>query len=62
MNKFTNFLRKSYIYLILAIVYVPLLFGVWFSFNQSTPKGEFNSYEQKEHSKTELHFLILEEI
>lgn len=42
MNKFTNFLRKSYIYLILAIVYVPLLFGVWFSFNQSTPKGEFN--------------------
>ncbi|MGZ9755451.1 ABC transporter permease [Mycoplasma sp. 394] len=42
MNKFTEFLRRSYIYIILAIIYVPLITGVVFSFNQKTPKGEFN--------------------
>ncbi|AMD81297.1 spermidine/putrescine transport system permease PotC [Mycoplasmopsis canis PG 14] len=42
MSKFTSFLRSSYIYIILAFIYVPLVFGVIFSFNQPTPKGEFN--------------------
>lgn len=42
MNKVTSFLRSSYIYLILAFIYVPLVFGVVFSFNKPTPKGEFN--------------------
>ncbi|WP_322961589.1 ABC transporter permease [Mycoplasmopsis cynos] len=42
MNKFTTFLRRSYIYIILSFVYVPLVFGVIFSFNKPTPKGEFN--------------------
>ncbi|WP_027121071.1 ABC transporter permease [Mycoplasma leonicaptivi] len=42
MNKFYTFLKKSYIYIILTFVYIPLIFGVVFSFNAPTPKGEFN--------------------
>ncbi|MEA4206083.1 ABC transporter permease subunit [Mycoplasma sp. 1199] len=38
----SKFLKRSYIYIILAIVYIPLLFGVIYSFNQPTPKGQFN--------------------
>ncbi|TDV23294.1 spermidine/putrescine transport system permease protein [Mycoplasmopsis mustelae] len=42
MSKLSSFFRKTYIYIILSIVYVPLFFGVIFSFNSPTPKGEFN--------------------
>ncbi|WP_426461405.1 ABC transporter permease [Mycoplasma hafezii] len=44
MSKFAGFLRKSYIYIILLLVYIPLFFGVIFSFNEKSPKGEFNPY------------------
>ncbi|MFV8499910.1 ABC transporter permease [Mycoplasma sp. VS424B] len=43
MSKISTFLRKSYIYLILAIVYIPLFFGAIFTFNEATPKGLFNT-------------------
>ncbi|RIV16424.1 ABC transporter permease [Mycoplasmopsis gallopavonis] len=44
MNKLTEYLRKSYIYIILLLVYIPLVFAVIFSFNEKSPKGEFNPY------------------
>ncbi|WP_036451752.1 ABC transporter permease [Mycoplasma buteonis] len=44
MNKFATFLKQSYIYIILLLVYIPLFFGVIFSFNEKSPKGEFNPY------------------
>ncbi|BAW18015.1 spermidine/putrescine ABC transporter permease PotC [Mycoplasmopsis bovigenitalium] len=39
MNKFTTFLRKSYIYLILALTYIPLFFAAVFSFSKPSKKG-----------------------
>ncbi|WP_029512698.1 ABC transporter permease [Mycoplasmopsis iners] len=39
MNKFVNFLRHSYIYLILFLTYVPLTFAIIFSFNKPSDKG-----------------------
>ncbi|MFL1058607.1 ABC transporter permease, partial [Mycoplasmopsis synoviae] len=36
-------LRSSYIYVILLTVNNPLFFVLVFSFNQETPKGEFNT-------------------
>lgn len=46
LSDFSNWktiLRSSYIYVILLAVYIPLFFGLVFSFNQETPKGEFNT-------------------
>ncbi|WLP85927.1 ABC transporter permease [Mycoplasma seminis] len=43
MSKVSSFLRKSYIYIILSIVYIPLFFGAIFTFNKATPKGQFNT-------------------
>ncbi|SJZ40947.1 ABC transporter permease [Mycoplasmopsis verecunda] len=43
MSRFGSFLRQSYIYIILSIVYIPLFFGAIFTFNQATPKGLFNT-------------------
>ncbi|VEU70377.1 ABC transporter permease [Mycoplasmopsis glycophila] len=44
MSRLSTILKRSYIYLILLVVYIPLVFGVVFSFNQKSPKGEFNPY------------------
>ncbi|QIW62433.1 ABC transporter permease [Mycoplasmopsis gallinacea] len=43
MSKIVEILKRSYIYIILTLVYVPLIFGFVFSFNQQTKKGEFNT-------------------
>ncbi|WP_406613602.1 ABC transporter permease [Mycoplasma corogypsi] len=40
MSNLGNFLKRSYIYLILLLVYVPLAFGFVLSFNPASPKGE----------------------
>ncbi|MBU4692899.1 ABC transporter permease subunit [Mycoplasma sp. CSL7491-lung] len=42
MNKVSSLLKRSYVYLILLIIYVPLVVGVVFSFNVPTKKGEAN--------------------
>ncbi|UUD35878.1 ABC transporter permease subunit [Mycoplasmopsis citelli] len=42
MNKIVNFFKRSYVYLILIAVYVPLITGAIFSFN-ITIKGQYNS-------------------
>ncbi|WP_338068683.1 hypothetical protein [Mycoplasma nasistruthionis] len=42
MSKMSQILRKSYIYIILGLVYIPLFFGAIFTFNSPTPKGQFN--------------------
>ncbi|QNM93820.1 ABC transporter permease subunit [Mycoplasma sp. Pen4] len=40
MSRLSSFLRKSYIYIILAIVYIPLITAAVLSFNTPTPKGQ----------------------
>ncbi|WP_025755521.1 ABC transporter permease [Mycoplasmopsis cricetuli] len=42
MSKLINFIKNSYIYIILFLVYIPLVTGVVFSFNRTT-KGQYNS-------------------
>lgn len=42
MNKFKNFLKYSYVFLILVFLYVPLLFGTIYSFNTPSDKGNFS--------------------
>lgn len=39
MTKFWNFIKRSYIYIILAVTYIPLVFAVIFSFNKPSDKG-----------------------
>ncbi|MGY5139575.1 ABC transporter permease [Mycoplasmopsis gallinarum] len=39
MSKFTAFLRQTYIYFILIIVYIPLVFATIFSFNKESDRG-----------------------
>ncbi|MBU4690578.1 ABC transporter permease subunit [Mycoplasma sp. ES3157-GEN-MYC] len=43
MSKFTEFLKKSYIYIILALTYIPLCFAAIFSFNKPSDKGYLSS-------------------
>ncbi|QGZ97652.1 ABC transporter permease subunit [Mycoplasma sp. NEAQ87857] len=57
MNKFFEYLKRFYIYIILTIVYVPLVFGVVFSFNKPTPKGETNTTWTKGTVDNWLNFL-----
>ncbi|AIA29291.1 spermidine/putrescine ABC transporter permease protein [Mycoplasmopsis californica] len=49
MSKFKEFLRHSYIYIILALTYIPLVFAVIFSFNKPSDKGylstKWNSFD-----------------
>lgn len=42
MNKVTAFLKRSYVMIILAAVYIPLVTGAVFSFNKPI-KGQYNS-------------------
>ncbi|TQC51356.1 ABC transporter permease [Mycoplasmopsis mucosicanis] len=39
MHKITEFFKKSYIYIILALTYIPLTFAIVFSFNKPSEKG-----------------------
>lgn len=41
MSKFFAILKRSYIYIILAFVYIPLVVGAIFSFNPNSKKGGF---------------------
>ena len=41
-KKFGNFLRSSYIFIVLAIIYIPLIMVVLISFNPQTDKGNIN--------------------
>lgn len=43
MSRIANFFKKMYIYIILAFVYIPLLAGTVFSFNQTSKKGTFTT-------------------
>ncbi|AZZ65738.1 ABC transporter permease [Metamycoplasma phocicerebrale] len=42
MSKIKNFLKYSYVFLILAFLYIPILFGVVYSFNAPSDKGIFS--------------------
>ncbi|TPE57776.1 ABC transporter permease [[Mycoplasma] falconis] len=42
MNKFKSFLKHSYVFVILAILYIPILFGTIYSFNSPSDKGVFS--------------------
>ncbi len=42
MNNFLSFLRKSYIYIILILIYIPLIFIVILSFTQASDKGNIS--------------------
>ncbi len=42
MNKFVSWLRKSYIFIILAIIYIPLILIVFMSFTNPSEKGNIN--------------------
>ncbi|WP_082847763.1 ABC transporter permease [Mycoplasmopsis meleagridis] len=44
MNKLVSFIKHSYIYIILALTYIPLCFAVVFSFNKPSDKGFLSSY------------------
>ncbi|MCS4536849.1 MULTISPECIES: ABC transporter permease [unclassified Mycoplasma] len=39
MNKIAEFFKRTYIYFILALTYIPLVFSVIFSFNKPSDKG-----------------------
>ncbi len=46
MNNFLSFLKKSYIYIILILIYIPLIFIVILSFTQASDKGNIgNSFD-----------------
>ncbi|AWX69497.1 ABC transporter permease [[Mycoplasma] anseris] len=42
MNKFKSILKYSYIILILLFLYVPIIFGTIYSFNEPSAKGTFS--------------------
>ena len=42
MNKFKSFLRYSYIIVILLLLYIPIFFGLIYSFNEPSAKGVFS--------------------
>ncbi|SYV90545.1 spermidine/putrescine ABC transporter membrane protein, partial [Metamycoplasma alkalescens] len=42
MNKFKNFLKCSYVFIILAFLYIPIIFGAIYSFNAPSDKGIFS--------------------
>ena len=42
MNKFKSFLRYSYIIVILLLLYIPIFFGLIYSFNEPSTKGVFS--------------------
>ncbi|WP_027122467.1 ABC transporter permease [Metamycoplasma spumans] len=42
MNKFKSFLKHSYVFIILALLYLPILFGTVYSFNAPSDKGIFS--------------------
>lgn len=42
MSKFWSFLRKSYIFIILAVIYIPLILIVFMSFTSPSEKGNIN--------------------
>lgn len=41
-NNFLNWLKKSYIYIVLLVIYIPLIFIIILSFNGQTEKGNIN--------------------
>ncbi len=46
MSNFLSFLKKSYIYIILILIYIPLIFIVILSFTQASDKGNIgNSFD-----------------
>ena len=42
MNKFWNWTRKSYIFIILSIIYIPLIIVIFLSFTNPSSKGNIN--------------------
>ncbi|MGX9339204.1 ABC transporter permease [Mycoplasma sp. 332] len=42
MTKFKNFLKYSYVFVILAFLYIPIIFGTIYSFNSPSDKGIFS--------------------
>gem|GEM_PF-1773927 len=42
MNKFKKFLKYSYVLIILACLYIPIIFGTIYSFNAPSDKGIFS--------------------
>ncbi|BAP39411.1 ABC transporter permease [Metamycoplasma canadense] len=42
MNKIKNFLKYSYVFIVLALLYVPIIFGTIYSFNSPSDKGIFS--------------------
>ncbi|MGC7155661.1 ABC transporter permease [Metamycoplasma hominis] len=42
MNKFKRFLKYSYVLIILACLYIPIIFGTIYSFNAPSDKGIFS--------------------
>ncbi|ADE19686.1 ABC transporter permease [Mycoplasma crocodyli] len=41
MNKFKEFFKRSYVYILLSLFYIPLVVGAVFSFNSNPNKGGF---------------------
>ncbi|CRH45749.1 Uncharacterised protein [Mycoplasmopsis arginini] len=42
MSKIKNFLKYSYVFIILGFLYVPIIFGTIYSFNSPSNKGIFS--------------------
>ncbi|PZW00570.1 ABC transporter permease [Metamycoplasma auris] len=42
MNKFKSFIKYSYVFVILAFLYIPIIFGSIYSFNSPSDKGIFS--------------------
>ncbi|SHE15519.1 Uncharacterised protein [Chlamydia abortus] len=42
MNKFKSFLKNFYIVAILLFLYIPIFFGMIYSFNEPSSKGIFS--------------------
>lgn len=42
MTKFLNFLKKTYIFIILSIIYIPLIIVIFLSFTDPSSKGNIN--------------------
>ncbi|RMA77591.1 ABC-type spermidine/putrescine transport system permease subunit II [Metamycoplasma subdolum] len=42
MSKFKSFMKNSYVFIIILLLYIPILFGLVYSFNEPSSKGTFS--------------------